>query len=118
MRLYLSVIVVVLILIGIFKPVNLFSDTSLYVLSSGVLQDNEYRFSTMKNDSGGWYFKIFRGDKAFINQNQIPAISGTKAFSDSIQAAKVAQLMTLKLSKGVFPPGISIDELDSLKINY
>lgn len=118
MRLYLSVIVVVLILIGMLKPVSLFSYTSLYVLSFDEIQDEDFHFSAMKNDTGGWYFKIFKGKKAFINQNQIPAIPGVKAFSDSVQAASVAELMTYKLSKGMFPPGISVSELDSLKINY
>lgn len=118
MRLYFSVFIVVLIMVGILKPVYIFSGTGFIEHASDVNQDEIHHYTILKNDTGGWYFKIYEGSKAFINQNQIPAVSGIKAFSDSIQAASIAQLMMNKLIKGVFPPVITIEELDSLKIIY
>lgn len=118
MRLYLSVIVVILILIGMIKPEFLLGSTNMVSQSSDEKQKDDYYIVTFQNDTGGWYFKLFKGDQSFINQKHIPAIQGTKAFVDSLQAAKVGNLMISKLDNGIFPPGISIQELDSLKIIY
>jgi len=75
-----------------------------------------YTLDVLQNDSGAWYYQILKDQKTFIIQKSIPAIAGNKAFIDSLQAAKVGNLMIYKLSKGVFPPAISNNDLDSLQI--
>ncbi|NOR86095.1 MAG: DUF4907 domain-containing protein [Bacteroidales bacterium] len=81
---------------------------------------NSTHFSSlvMQNDTGAWYYQINKGSKILILQKNIPAVSENIAFQDSIQAAKVADLVLMKLEKGIFPPGLYISELDSLKIHY
>lgn len=118
MRLYLSVIVVILIVFGFLSPVHLFCDNSRLVNSYSGLQENQHNFIVSSNDTGGWGFQIFRGAKLIIIQNHIPAISGMSAFSDSNQAVSVANLMKKKLDSGIFPPGINMKELDSLQVIY
>jgi len=100
------------------KPVFLLGGTNMVSQLSDENQLEDYHIVTLQNDTGGWYFEIFKGNQSFINQKHIPAIQGTKAFADSLQAAKVGNLMMSKLEEGIFPPGISIQELDSLKIIY
>lgn len=81
-------------------------------------QSKKYKGFVHKNDTGGWYYSIESNEKVLIIQRDIPAIAGDIAFSDSVQALKIADLMINKLERGIFPPGIFIDELDSLKITY
>jgi hypothetical protein len=118
MRLFLSVFIVLIISVVLIFPVQLFSVNSSDDGISVVVQEPQFHFTTMKNDTGGWYYQVLKGDKRFIIQKHIPAIQGVFAFSDSIQAAKVANLMCRKLDQGLFPPSISVQEIDSLKIIY
>lgn len=100
------------------KPVSLLGGTAIFSQFSGGIQKDDYHIVTLQNDTGGWFFKIYKGSKPFINQNHIPSIQEAKAFNDSMQAANVGNLMKYKLENGIFPPSISVQELDSLKIIY
>lgn len=79
---------------------------------------SNYTFYVSQNDTGAWYYSVKTDHKLFIVQKNIPTINGDIAFSDSIQAASVARLVTEKLKNGIFPPSVKLTELDSLKINY
>ena len=78
----------------------------------------EYTYQVMKNDTGGWYYTINKAGKPFITQKNIPAINKNVAFQDSIQSFLVAKKVVEKLEKGIFPPSITISELQKLQINY
>jgi hypothetical protein len=118
MRLFLSVIVVLLFVLGALSFSSFPCKANTFVSGSSLFQDDDIHFVVMKNDTGAWFFKILEDGKTIINQTHIPAIRGVVAFKDSTQAAKVAQLMSNKMAQGVFPPAISIQELDGLKIVY
>jgi len=77
-----------------------------------------YSYQVIKNDTGGWYYTINKGDKSFIIQKNIPAINQNVAFKDSIQSSLVAKSVLEKLKKGDFPPTITVTELKKLQINY
>ncbi|MCD4696613.1 MAG: DUF4907 domain-containing protein [Bacteroidales bacterium] len=66
----------------------------------------------------GWGYEIFINKKKYICQEYIPAISGLKRFESNNDANKVAKLVIDKISKGIIPPSVTIEELDSLKIKY
>jgi len=67
---------------------------------------------------GGWAFKITRGGKDLIIQEQIPAVSGVQLFKSQSEANRIGSLMKFKIDKNIFPPSIFLKELDSLHINY
>lgn len=118
MRLFLSVIVVFLCITGISFYSSFHCKAGTFVCGSSVFQDENSHFVVMKNDTGAWFFKILEEGKTIINQTHIPAVRGVVAFKDSTQAAQVAQLMSSKMAHGIFPPAVSVKELDSLKIVY
>jgi len=118
MRLFLSVIVVLLFMAGASFISSFPCKANTFVSSSSLFQDENAHFVVMKNDTGAWFFKIIEKNKIIINQTHIPAVRGVVAFNDSTQAAQVAQLMSDKMVKGIFPPAVSVQELDSLKIVY
>ncbi|MBK7967010.1 MAG: DUF4907 domain-containing protein [Bacteroidetes bacterium] len=83
---------------------------------------SHFSASTYKNKSGdgpeGFGFDIFQDGKMMIHQNSIPAIQGNKAFATEEDAKAVGALMLYKVSKGIMPPTISVEDLDSLGVKY
>jgi len=79
---------------------------------------SDYAYIVIKNDTGGWYYEITKQGKPFIIQKNIPAIQRKVAFQDSIQSLLVAKSVAKKLENGIFPPTITVTELQKLQINY
>jgi hypothetical protein len=65
----------------------------------------------------GWGYEIWKEGVMVINQTHIPAIQGLRAFESQVQAEKAAEIIKIKLDQGVFPPSISIGELQSIGVN-
>ena len=65
----------------------------------------------------GYGYQIIKNKKIVINQPYIPAVQGEQVFKDSLQALKTANLVLRKIGNSSFPR-ISLDELDSMKIEY
>jgi hypothetical protein len=68
--------------------------------------------------ASGWGYRVYSSGKLIIDQPHIPALPGNKTFNSSEQAEQAAKLIVLKLQSGVFPPTITLKELDSLSIEY
>lgn len=81
---------------------------------------SNFSMHTFKNTDGleGYGFDIYQEGKMMIHQNSIPAIQGNKAFATEEEAKAVGALMLYKVSKGIMPPTISVEDLDSLKVKY
>lgn len=75
-----------------------------------------YSIFTLETEGVGWGYQILKDGKLMINQDHIPAIQGNKGFSSKEDAEKTANFMLEKIKKGIFPPTISIEELDSLEV--
>lgn len=75
-----------------------------------------YSVFTIETDGIGWGYQILKDGKLMINQDHMPAVEGNKGFSSKEDAEKTANFMLEKIKKGIFPPTISIDELDSLGV--
>jgi hypothetical protein len=72
--------------------------------------------NTEANGTGGFGYDLIADGKPMIHQPHIPAISGLKGFASKADAEKAGMLMKYKIEKGIMPPTISMEELDSLKI--
>ena len=70
---------------------------------------------TFKTDNG-WGYDIYLNDKKYIHQQNIPAISGDKGFSNKADAEKTAELVITKIKKNIMPPSVTPNELDSLRV--
>ena len=56
--------------------------------------------------------------KLKIRQPNIPAIQGNQPFITEEDARATAMLMINKLEKGIMPPAVTVEELDSIGIIY
>lgn len=75
-----------------------------------------YKIIKVENPKGFGY-DIFVGEKRFLHQPNVPAISGIHSFHTHKDAEKVATLVTYKIKKNIMPPSVSLKELDSLGIS-
>lgn len=78
--------------------------------------DRSYSFETFQNEDKTWGYNILDDSSMFIHQVNIPGIPGKKGFNSEEKAIKTAELVVFKLYNGYFPPSISKNELDSLKV--
>lgn len=67
-------------------------------------------------NTGGFGYQILKDGKLVIDQPTIPAIQGNQFFSTREKAQKTADYLVEKLNKGIFPPTLSVEELDSLGV--
>jgi len=72
------------------------------------LEVNEYE--------NGWGYSISQNSKPIIIQKHIPSMPGVSGFDNKEKAKKCGEYIIFKLEKGLFPPTITIRELDSLEV--
>ena len=75
-----------------------------------------YQVIAVEISASGWGYQILKDGKLIINQEQIPAIQGIQFFKSEEDAIKTGELALKKIKGQVFPPTISIQELDSLGV--
>lgn len=71
---------------------------------------------TVENSSG-WGYEVWQNGAMVIKQEHIPAVQGIHAFSSQEQAQKAAEIIKAKIEQGIFPPTMSIAELQSIGVD-
>ncbi len=112
------------ILIGILATAAAAFAAAIYFLffkEPGVNQGGEglsrFKVETTRGEHG-WGYNIRQDTTLVIEQKVIPGVPGMSGFATEQEAAKTGGLVKHKLDQGVFPPTVSIHELDSLSIKY
>ena len=75
-----------------------------------------YEVRTVENASG-WGYEVWKDGAMVIKQEHIPAVQGIRAFSYQEQAQKAAEIIKAKLEQGIFPPTMSMAELQSIGVD-
>jgi len=65
----------------------------------------------------GYSYDIYKNEKLFIHQPNIPAAIGNQKFKDSVQCLRIANLVVKKMEKKNFPT-ITIEELKNNNIQF
>lgn len=118
MRLFLSLFLIPIVAATVLLHSPVIGMEKDVFLSESQVNSSLYSFVVSKNDTGAWFYNIKNGQKVIIIQKTIPAINGNIAFADTTDAALIAQLMVDKLNAGIFPPSISMDELNRYNIKF
>ncbi len=72
-------------------------------------------YKVFKIDSA-WGYDIYINGKRKIHQQYIPAVQGIQYFSSKKKAQITAKFVCEKLIINGFPPSVTVEELDSLKV--
>jgi Domain of unknown function (DUF4907) len=83
------------------------------LLHCGCNEEKPTAVVTFQSDNG-WGYDVFWKGKKVVHQPYLPAKNGNQPFKNQADAQKTGQFVYEKLQKGLFPPTISIQELDSL----
>lgn len=78
--------------------------------------DRKYTSEIIKNPDNTFGYTVRIGGKKLIEQPMIPARQGTRGFATPDEAQKVADFVIGKIRKGIVPPAVTEEELDSLGI--
>jgi len=82
----------------------------------GEKNSSVYEVRTVENASG-WGYEVWQDGAMVIKQEHIPAVQGIRAFSSQEQAQKAAEIIKAKLDQGIFPPTMSMAELQSIGVD-
>lgn len=74
-----------------------------------------YSVEVFEHDKG-WGYQLFEGQQLLIHQEHIPSVPGVKGFSSKEKAEIAANFILKEVEKGVFPPTVTPQILDSLGV--
>jgi len=87
------------------------------VLEKGSSQgDTALCVEIIRSQKNTYGYNILVNGKTVIHQLHMPALPGTKGFGTEEATRRVAAFVILKIRNGIFPPSISIKDLDSLGV--
>ncbi|MCO6489441.1 MAG: DUF4907 domain-containing protein [Phaeodactylibacter sp.] len=72
------------------------------------------RIETFQNEQKTWGYDLYLNGKRYIHQPHKPAVGGKKGFETEAQAQRVAERVAEKARKGIMPPSVTAEEVDSL----
>lgn len=74
----------------------------------------DIRIETFQNEEKTWGYDLYLDGKRYIHQPHKPAVGGKKGFETEAQAQRVAELVAERARKGIMPPSVTAEEVDSL----
>ncbi len=66
----------------------------------------------------GYGYNILMDGKLYVHQPHIPAVAGNKGFASVADAKKVGVLSKYKVEHHIMPPSLTVEELDSLRVEH
>jgi hypothetical protein len=75
-----------------------------------------YIYKIIPSINSTWGYDIYKGEKKFIHQTNIPGMPGNNGFKTKSDAKKIARLVIDKLKNGEMPPSVTIDEMKKLNV--
>ncbi len=105
--------VIIIICLFIFFGCNIKKQQNLD--KDGSHKDSVKLTSATFKTENGWGYMVMANDSIFIKQPIIPAVQGLKSFATETDAAKVGNLIIIKI-KAHQKPIISIEDLKALNI--
>lgn len=75
-----------------------------------------WSYKVVSISENNWGYQLFEDGTMKINQTSIPSVQGVNGFDSEEKAERTAIHILQKLEKGIFPPTVDKEELDSLGV--
>lgn len=77
---------------------------------------SRFEYSVKQNEQG-FEVQILKDQAVIIHQEYWPGLAGNQIISSEKSADKLAKLFVKKLEKGIFPPTITPEEIESIRFS-
>jgi hypothetical protein len=77
---------------------------------------SKWSYKVISISENNWGYQLFDGPTMVINQTAIPSVQGIDGFDSHDKAERTAKFIVQKLERGIFPPTVDKNELDSLGV--
>ena len=105
------------VLVSLFSLILILNSCSENSIQKDQINESDsYKIKSYEVGHEEWGFDILMDNKMIIHQPLIPAVTGNRGFKSEYDAMTTASFMIEKLRKGMTPPTISTQELDSLGV--
>jgi len=85
---------------------------------SGANNESGFKVSIVEYGPDQYGYQILENGKLLIDQQHIPAVQGLIKFKSREEALRLGNHVKDLIEKGIMPPTVSINDLDSLYISY
>jgi hypothetical protein len=111
--------VIILIAVLAFAVLAYFGISFIRNANSAENGEGLHHFSVKSfQEPNGWAYRIYQDTIPVIEQKFVPGVQGNSGFKTETEALKTGNLVKTKLNRGIFPPTVSRQELDSLGVSY
>ena len=95
---------------------------SVFPLEMSVIADSVpapvVRHAIFRNADQSFGYDILVNGKLRVHQPYIPCVEGNRGFASMSDASKAAELVVVKVKKGIMPPTLTIEELKAAGIKW
>ncbi len=84
---------------------------------SNIYQNAELRVEIIPSISNTFGYDIWLNGKILIHQTHPPALSGREGFKTEEDAKRIAEFVVERIRRNMFPPTVTVEELDSLEVH-
>ncbi len=78
--------------------------------------DGQLTYEIIPAPNNTYGYNIKTNGRILIHQPNIPALPGNEGFNTEEAAISVAEMVIAKIRQNIFPPSVSVNELDSLGV--
>ena len=95
---------------------------SVFPLEMSVIADSVpapvVRHAIFRNADHSFGYDILVNGKLRVHQPYIPCVEGNHGFASRTDATRAAEMVVVKVKKGIMPPTLTIDELKAAGIKW
>jgi len=81
-------------------------------------RNGDFQMAIIPAPNNTYGYDILMNGRVLVHQPHIPALPGIQGFNKPEDAKTVAEFVIHKIRQNVFPPSVSVHDLDSLGVLY
>jgi hypothetical protein len=109
-------VVAIALLIFLSRGININKSAGEHYGDTTSYREADLRVEIIPAPNQTYGYNILMNGRILIHQPNIPALSGNQGFESEGDAQRVAEFVIHKIRQNIFPPSVSVQDLDSLGV--